>query len=545
MAPRTNLILTMVVIVGLSTKVASADGPPTTAKKPAAADAKQPVASRVLVTIAKETTVITKPLRKDGYPDYIAALNEMYSKGVTPETNAVVLFWQAVGPAPIEPKYRAKYFQLLGIPVPADKWDYFIDLDEFVRRQNPNKIPCDVSLLVESNKADGQLNLATTRPWSAKEFPILSAWLAANKRALDLAVEASHRPRSYDPLVGDRDALLIAVLLPCASIERKVAIALAVRATLLMDEGKTEAAWQELLAVHRLGRLFGQAPMLVQALVSISIDGMACHADQIFLQHMRLSAADALRMRAELGKLAPLPRMDDAIDRGERFMFLDCVTVGARDSQFSISKLTNLTGGGRTDNAVELISNSIAVQAIDWDLILRMGNSWYDRGIGDLRKPALADRNDALKSFEADLRLEQKRAKTWTLSALLDPRRELSERIGHIFVSLLLPAFTAVAKAEQSAQMQFDLTELAFSLAAYRADHGLYPTRLTDLVPKYATEIPKDVFSAKELHYKPNGDGYVLYSVGRNGEDDGGRDQNDDKTGVGWDDIVVRMGKAP
>ena len=70
-------------IVGLSTIVASADGPPVNAKKPpVAADARQPAANPVLVTIAKETTVITKPLRKDGYVDYAAALNEIYGNSV-------------------------------------------------------------------------------------------------------------------------------------------------------------------------------------------------------------------------------------------------------------------------------------------------------------------------------------------------------------------------------------------------------------------------------------------------------------------------------
>ncbi len=37
--------------------------------------------SGVLVTISKETTYITEPLRPDGYPDYIAALNQRASKG--------------------------------------------------------------------------------------------------------------------------------------------------------------------------------------------------------------------------------------------------------------------------------------------------------------------------------------------------------------------------------------------------------------------------------------------------------------------------------
>jgi len=65
--------------------------------------------------------------------------------------------------------------------------------------------------------------------------------------------------------------------------------------------------------------------------------------------------------------------------------------------------------------------------------------------------------------------------------------------------------------------MQFDLTKLAFALAAYHADRGAYPAKLADLVPKYVAEVPKDIFSAAELHYRWEGGGYLLYSVGVNG----------------------------
>ena len=38
-----------------------------------------------------------------------------------------------------------------------------------------------------------------------------------------------------------------------------------------------------------------------------------------------------------------------------------------------------------------------------------------------------------------------------------------------------------------------------------------------------------------------NGDGYLLYSVGENGQDDGGKQRDDAKNGESWDDLAVRM----
>ncbi len=166
-------------------------------------------------TISKETTYITEPLRKDGSVDYVAALNQRFSQGVTPENNAAVLFWKAVGPEEICPEYRDKYFQMLGIPPLPEKGDYFVDLDKYVARQKNGTKPRDAK--PEAGTQDNtwdQLSLAMKRPWSQQEFPVLAEWLAANEKPLALVVEASKRPRRYDPLCCGEKTPLIAVLLP-------------------------------------------------------------------------------------------------------------------------------------------------------------------------------------------------------------------------------------------------------------------------------------------------------------------------------------------
>ena len=53
--------------------------------------------------LGKETTYVTGPLDKEGYVDYQAALNDRLSKGVSPDRNANVLLWKALGPTPEGP----------------------------------------------------------------------------------------------------------------------------------------------------------------------------------------------------------------------------------------------------------------------------------------------------------------------------------------------------------------------------------------------------------------------------------------------------------
>src|SRR5207237_6032391 len=79
---------------------------------------------------------------------------------------------------------------------------------------------------------------------------------------------------------------------------------------------------------------------------------------------------------------------------------------------------------------------------------------------------------------------------------------------------------------------------VAFALAWYQREHGHYPKTLDLLAPKYLVKIPQDIFSGKALIYRPSEKGYLLYSVGPNGKDDGGRGYDDELPG---DDLSVRM----
>jgi hypothetical protein len=134
--------------------------------------------------------------------------------------------------------------------------------------------------------------------------------------------------------------------------------------------------------------------------------------------------------------------------------------------------------------------------------------------------------------------------KRFALSMIGSPRRALSQQVGNMCLSLFLPAVSSVFHSEEQCEMQFEIVKLGFALAAYRVDNGAYPEKLADLIPKYVTEVPKDIFNDADLHYQRDGDGYLLYSVGPNGKDDGGKTFEDSQKSDGlvkWDDIAIRI----
>lgn len=95
-------------------------------------DGKKPVPK---FAMSKATTYITEPLDKDGYLDYETALNERLRGQITPETNAMVLLWQAIGPKPDGREVHADYFQWLQIARLDDTKEYFIDSNSFFRKR--------------------------------------------------------------------------------------------------------------------------------------------------------------------------------------------------------------------------------------------------------------------------------------------------------------------------------------------------------------------------------------------------------------------------
>ena len=62
----------------------------------------------------------------------------------------------------------------------------------------------------------------------------------------------------------------------------------------------------------------------------------------------------------------------------------------------------------------------------------------------------------------------------------------------------------------------------ALALQAWRAAHGAYPDTLEALVPDILGAVPADPFGNGPLKYRRAGDKYALYSVGPDGQDDGG-----------------------
>lgn len=65
--------------------------------------------------------------------------------------------------------------------------------------------------------------------------------------------------------------------------------------------------------------------------------------------------------------------------------------------------------------------------------------------------------------------------------------------------------------------------QVACALERYRLARGFYPPTLGALVPQFIEKVPRDIINGESLIYRRVGDGFLLYSVGWNEKDDGGK----------------------
>jgi hypothetical protein len=491
----------------------------------------------VLVLAAQDKPTPRPPAGKDSYVDYETALNKRLGKGITPDKNANVLLWKAFGPRPEgAADLPPEFFRWMGTERPPERGEYFLGLTAYVR---------DHVLLApaEWNAVFLEQDRARRRVWAASDYPHIAGWLKANDKPLALVIEATKRPDYFNPLVTRKSAKgstsgLIGAPLPSVQKCRELATALTARALLRTGQGDFDGAWQDLLACHRLGRLVGRGGTLVEALVGIAIDQVAATADVAFLERARLTPRQIRNCLRDLQALPPLPSMADKVDLAERLVFLDTLQFVRRGGVGALEALADVPAPRRPDPAAQA-----ALDKVDWAPALRVGNYWYDRMTEALRAKDRPGREKELDRIEQDLKALKKDAGdpanlVKLILAGRQPEKAAGKAIGDVLICLLMPATRKVQNAaDRAAQVQRNL-HVAFALAAYHRDHGRYPAKLDELAPRYLPAVPDDLFSGKPLLYRLSEKGYLFYSVGVNGRDEGGRWYDDNPAG---DDPGVRM----
>lgn len=107
---------------------------------------------------------------------------------------------------------------------------------------------------------------------------------------------------------------------------------------------------------------------------------------------------------------------------------------------------------------------------------------------------------------------------------LVSQQELAANRHHHLLSSLLLPSVDRALIRESECAARLTVARTALALERFRLAHGRLSKDLGELVPRLLPAVPLDPFDAAPLRYKPLLTGYVVYSIGRDGHDDGGKE---------------------
>lgn len=487
------------------------------------------------IIVSPETTVITEPLRPDGLPDYARYFYELGHDGVTPENNGAVEFWQAMWPGDLAPEDWLPMCDALGMEkVPKEgsgleapysaalernvaKWLHQHYQDTLQGAELDRLSSDEGKQIIETDLSGQAISEAMERPWQKEQLPPLEEWVERNKQQLDLLVAASKKSKFWSPspsLLGDRYNGAIAILLPYAQSVRNAVRALNLRAMWYLGSGRQKEAWEDLLACFRLARSTAQGPTTVEQLVAIAIDGITCQQTVTLLNSPDLEPKLASQILHELKEMGPSSNVVETINSGERIIFADIV-LGLASQPETLSSLTGI-GGPQFD--------PMALVNINWNYVLREGNRCFDQLVAAARLPTSNERKAAFRGIGEAIDQADSSARNpiRLLSGVISTQAR-SEILADVLVSLLSPAMLSACRAEERGIVTWELTRVAAALAVHRAERGEYPEQLTALVPGILPELPLDLYVGEPFKYerKPDG-GYLLYSVFKNKQDEGG-----------------------
>ena len=115
------------------------------------------------------------------------------------------------------------------------------------------------------------------------------------------------------------------------------------------------------------------------------------------------------------------------------------------------------------------------------------------------------------------------------------------EEPDHPVAKLLLPGFGRMAHAAGALEARIRMLACAAAVRAYRLKHGSYPATLDEAG---VSDLDHDPFTGGRFVYKPSQRGFLLYSVGENGQDDGGWRMPERLGGDGDLSLLPFMGRS-
>ncbi|MBC7835559.1 MAG: hypothetical protein H7Y88_10745 [Phycisphaerales bacterium] len=316
---------------------------------------------------------------------------------------------------------------------------------------------------------------------------------------------------------GLMDGTLISVLLPQLGELRKAARLLASDARVALTRGEAERFQADLIALHGVALHAGEGPFLIGDMVSWAIFALELQtisaaldeAPQLLREEHLVELIHRIASYSGQDGVAWAPIVPDL--SGERRFFMDLIQRLYTDGPGG--------DGHLTDEGLSLLASLTNST--------EPGLSVGTRLAGPLAAAVVADRKAMIAEYERILSASHAGHGTNMWEARTDPEAEIEfntwRTARYPVVSVLLPALTRAWSGGQQLTQRRDAMVAVLAMELYQREHGAYPDSLAALTPKYLPAPPIDRQTGEPLKYVLRDGKPVLYSVGFDKDDDGGR----------------------
>ena len=341
-------------------------------------------------------------------------------------------------------------------------------------------------------------NYPTPPPDASLSPPVksaLAAFVQRNRVALRFFTEGAQREQCRYPLDFTRGQKLQLPHLPKIKTGMQVA---EMAAILDADDNDGKQAADDVLQTLSLARSLKAEPMLISQLVRVAGVSLAVDALNQVLNRTTLPPESLSELSQAFRKMEDYDAQGEGFNRsliGEKVMVM---------AAFKKAGIQELADDAAQDTTEE--QRRRMVQLLRQPGGLKVEQDYLETTFQKL----LAARKEPFPERLTNAAAAHQRATETTSGALL-------------LNNSWLTGYAMIVSREARGLANARLALTAVALEQFRATHNQYPASLSELVPNYLDATPLDPFDGQPLRYHSQGAGYVLYSIGPDLKDDGGK----------------------
>jgi hypothetical protein len=275
---------------------------------------------------------------------------------------------------------------------------------------------------------------------------------------------------------------------------RRLTTLLASSAVLNAHNGNMGRAVEHLGLTYKVAESLRSEPTLVGQQVRAHCLQIASVALQTVVAHGDISEEQAKKLHGILSQIDPYAGFVKAM-WGERAMGIDLLEGVRKGDRRVIAELLNTQSGAFTSNSLPKLGWLYRLRAADDELFYLQS---MQTQIAAARFP--------YRLLKPEVRNSPPNFPVYALGS-----------------AILCPDFGESARVRDEAVARIYGDRILVALMSYKYLFSSYPHSLKDLGKVVDWPLPKDPFSGRDFVYRRDGEGFILYSIGSDLKDNGGR----------------------